>query len=145
MIAVIQRVRRSSVTVNGEKVASISRGVNVLVGVCKGDTPDKAKALAKRIANLRIFEDERGKMNLSLRDVGGEVLVVSQFTLCADLTKGRRPSFTNAEKPELAKKVIAELVNALEDEGLDVHTGVFGAHMIVEIVNDGPATFILSE
>jgi len=145
MIVLLQRVKRSSVTVNGKRISSISRGLNLLVGICKGDTEDKARALAKKVANLRVFEDDSGKMNLSVKDVEGEVLVVSQFTLCADLSKGRRPSFGNAESPEIARELIKVFVNSLEEEGLDVYTGEFGAYMIVEIVNDGPATFILKE
>ena len=145
MRVLVQRVKRSSVTVNGQRISSISKGLNLLVGICKGDTEDKARNLAKKVANLRIFEDEKGKMNLSVKDVGGEVLVISQFTLCADLTKGRRPSFTNAEAPERARELIKTFINALESEGLDVYTGEFGAYMVVEIINDGPATFILEE
>ncbi len=144
MIAVVQRVKRSSVEVDNKKIASISKGLNILIGVCKGDDHEKARSLAKKIANLRIFEDDQGKMNLSVKDIGGEVLVVSQFTLCADTSKGRRPSFGRAEDPKIARDIIATFVNALEGEGLDVHVGEFGAYMIVEIINDGPATFILT-
>ncbi len=144
MVAVVQRVKRSSVTVNGNRIASIGRGYNVLLGVCKGDSEEDARKLADKLVKLRVFEDDSGKMNLSIKDVGGEILVVSQFTLCADLSKGRRPSFTRAEDPQIAKKLIAEFVNRLSEHGIDVHVGEFGAYMLVEIVNDGPATFILT-
>jgi D-tyrosyl-tRNA(Tyr) deacylase len=143
MRAVVQRVKRASVTVEGQVVAAIERGVVILVGVRTGDTEEAARWLAQKIAGLRVFEDTEGKFNLALKDVGGAALVVSQFTLYADARKGRRPSFTDAAPPEVAESLIARFVAFLRAEGIPVQTGVFGAKMLVEIHNDGPVTILL--
>lgn len=140
MRAVIQRVSKASVSVDDEIVGQIERGVVVLVGVTHGDTQEQAEWLARKIAGLRIFEDSEGKMNAGLLDVDGAALVVSQFTLYADARKGRRPSFTDAAPPEIAEPLVAHFVQALWDQGVPVETGVFQAHMLVEIHNDGPVT-----
>ncbi len=143
MRAVVQRVVRSSVSVDGRVVGQIGRGLNVLIGVRQGDTEEQARWLAHKIAGLRIFEDEQGKMNLSVRDVGGEALVISQFTLYGDARKGFRPSFVDAAPPEIASPLIDRFVEFLREEGVPVQTGVFQAMMLVEILNDGPVTIIL--
>jgi D-tyrosyl-tRNA(Tyr) deacylase len=143
MRAVVQRVSKASVSVEGNIVGSISRGLVVLLGVTHDDTEEEARFLANKIANLRIFADEQGKFNLSALEVGGEALVVSQFTLYGDARKGRRPSFTKAAPPEVAEPLVNKLVTFLEEEGLQVETGIFGAMMMVEIHNDGPVTIIL--
>ena len=134
---------RAAVSVDGEVVGRISRGLVVLVGVGVGDGEADAAYLAERTAHLRIFNDASGKFNLSLRDVGGEALVVSQFTLLADTRKGRRPSFTNAAPPEAASALIDRYADLLRDLGVSVATGRFQAHMVVELENDGPVTIIL--
>jgi D-tyrosyl-tRNA(Tyr) deacylase len=139
----VQRVRKGAVHVGGETVARIGPGVVLLVGVTHTDTPAEAEWLAKKVAHLRIFEDEAGKMNRSLKDVGGEALVVSQFTLYADPYEGRRPSFIHAAPPEHARPLIERFADALRAEGIPVQMGVFGAHMLVEIHNDGPVTIWL--
>jgi len=143
MKALIQRVIKSSVTVDGEVVGSIGRGLVVLAGVGAGDTEKDVDYLAEKVANLRIFSDAEGKFNLSALDIDGEVLVVSQFTLLADTKKGRRPSFSDAAPPEHADRLINLLVERLRDLGLKVATGRFQAHMLVEIHNDGPVTIML--
>ncbi len=143
MRAVIQRVLRASVRVSGREVARIGKGFLVLVGVEKGDGPEDLAWIVGKIAGLRLFEDESGRMNLSLSEVGGEVLLVSNFTLCGDCRKGRRPSFDPAERPEEARRLCEGLAQALKEKGLPVKTGVFGAYMEVELVNDGPVTVIL--
>jgi D-aminoacyl-tRNA deacylase len=143
MRVVLQRVLRASVTVSGERVASIGHGYLLLVGVGRGDPPDEPRRLAEKIVNLRLFADEEGKTNLPLAGVDGEVLVVSQFTLYADLSKGRRPSWTAAEDPEVAAERVEALAEALEELGARVHRGVFGAEMDVELLNDGPFTLVL--
>jgi len=143
MKAVIQRVRRAGVTVEGEGVGRIDRGLLVLVGVASGDTDATARALAGKIARLRIFGDEAGKMNRSVRDVGGGVLAVSQFTLLADTRKGNRPSFARAAPPEEAERLYEVFCAALAMEGLAVEKGVFGAMMDVALVNDGPVTIVM--
>ncbi|MGC8825778.1 MAG: D-aminoacyl-tRNA deacylase [Anaerolineae bacterium] len=143
MRAVVQRVARSSVSVDGKVVGQIGKGLNVLIGVRQGDTEEQARWLAHKIAGLRIFEDEQGKMNLSVRDVGGEALVISQFTLYGDARKGFRPSFVDAAPPEIASRLIDRFVEFLREEGVPVQTGVFQAMMLVEIYNDGPVTIIL--
>jgi D-aminoacyl-tRNA deacylase len=140
MKAVIQRVRQGSVTVNGRRIAEIGRGLVILVGVAPGDGEDNARALARKIALLRIFEDEQGKMNRSLLDMGGEALVVSQFTLFADTRKGNRPAFTDAALPALAKPLCERFAALLREQGVPAQEGEFGAHMLVEILNDGPVT-----
>ena len=144
MRVVLQRVRRARVSVDGDVVGSIDRGLVLLVGVGRGDAADDAERLADKIAGLRVFEDDDGKTNLGLDDVGGEVLVVSQFTLYGDVRKGRRPSWTDAEDPAVAQERVEAFAVALEQRGLRVAQGVFGAHMEVELVNDGPFTLLLS-
>lgn len=143
MKALIQRVSYASVSVEGEIVAQIGRGFCVLLGVTHRDTEAEADWLAHKIAGLRLFEDEAGKMNLALADVGGAVLVVSQFTLYGDARKGRRPSFTDAAPPEQAEPLVAYVAAQLRRQGLTVATGRFGAMMQVEIHNDGPVTLLL--
>ena len=130
-------------TVNGETVGRIGRGLVVLLGVANGDSEEDARYLADKTANLRIFSDEQGKFNLSALDVGGEALVVSQFTLLADTRKGRRPSFTDAAPPEQAAALVNRFIEFLKATGLKVETGRFQAHMQVEIHNDGPVTIML--
>jgi D-tyrosyl-tRNA(Tyr) deacylase len=139
MRAVIQRVSRASSTPGG----SIGPGLCVLVGIGEGDDEAAALRLADKVARLRIFENEEGKFDRSLLDTGGEVLVVSQFTLLADTAKGNRPSFSGAARPEVAEPLYASFAQALRDLGLNVETGVFGARMSVELVNDGPVTIVL--
>jgi D-tyrosyl-tRNA(Tyr) deacylase len=143
MRAVLQRVRRGKVIVDGRPVAEIGPGLVILLGVGHADSEDVAGALAEKIATLRIFEDAQGKMNLSVRDVGGAAIVVSQFTLYADTRKGRRPSFTDAALPELARPLVDRFAALLAGHGVPTQTGVFGAHMLVEIENDGPVTIQL--
>jgi D-aminoacyl-tRNA deacylase len=141
--AVVQRVSEARVTVDGEQVAEIARGLVVLLGVARGDTEAEAERLAGKVARLRIFEDEAGKFDRSLLDVGGEALVVSQFTLIADTRKGNRPSFTDAAEPEQAEALYDQFCEALRALGVEVDTGVFGARMEVALVNDGPVTITL--
>lgn len=143
MKAVIQRVTRASVEVAGEVVGAIDAGLLVLLGVAGGDSDDDIASLARKIPGLRIFDDPQGRMNLSLIDTGGAVLVVSQFTLCADTTKGRRPAYTSAMRPEMAAPMVDIFVEALAAQNLTVARGVFGAHMSVSLVNDGPVTIVL--
>jgi D-tyrosyl-tRNA(Tyr) deacylase len=143
MRAVVQRVREASVTVDGEVVASCGRGLAILLGVAVEDDPGAADRLAGKIARLRIFENEEGRFDLSLLDVGGEALAVSQFTLIADTGKGNRPSFTGAARPEVAEPLYERFCEALEREGVRVARGVFGARMAVSLVNDGPVTIVL--
>lgn len=143
MRVVVQRVSHAAVHVDGQTVGTIGRGVVVLIGVTHGDTPAHAEWLAAKVAGLRIFEDAEGKMNAGLLDVGGEALVVSQFTLYADARKGRRPSFTAAAPPEVAEPLVHSFIQALRSQGVHVESGVFGAHMLVEIHNDGPVTILL--
>ena len=143
MRAVVQRVQRARVVVEGEEVGSIGRGLCVLVGVANDDAETNAVRLAGRVARLRVFENEAGKFDRSLVDVGGAALVVSQFTLIAETAKGNRPSFTQAAPPERAEPVYETFCDALRTHGIDVATGVFGARMAVEIDNDGPVTIVL--
>ncbi len=143
MKALLQRVSQSSVTVDGELISSTRSGLLILLGIEKEDTAEKAVALAKKIAHLRIFDDEQGKMNLSVMDVGGEVLVISQFTLMANTKKGNRPSFIDAAPPAIAKPLIREFREGMQSYGLEVSEGVFGAHMMVSLINDGPVTIWL--
>ena len=143
MRAVIQRVRRAAVVVAGETVGAIDAGWLVLLGVAPADTPAEAAWLADKVANLRAFEDDAGKMNRSVLDVQGGVLVVSQFTLYGDTRKGRRPSFTGAAPPAVAEPLYERFAAELRAVGLPVATGRFGADMQVELVNDGPVTFVL--
>ena len=141
MKAVIQRVKYSNVKIDGEIVGKCENGFMILLGVWQGDTKADADKLVKKIPNLRIFEDENGKMNLSCLDIDGEILVISQFTLCADCSHGRRPSFTNSAPPDDANSLYEYFVSELKNSG--VKTGRFGADMQVELVNDGPVTIIL--
>ncbi len=143
MKAVLQRVSRAAVTVEDEPVASIGHGLLVLVGVAQGDTESDARKLARKTAELRIFADAQSKFNLSLLDVRGEALVVSQFTLLADCRKGRRPSFTDAAPPDVAAPLVEVFAQALREMGVPTSTGRFGAMMQVELVNDGPVTIVL--
>ncbi len=141
--AVLQRVRRAAVVVDGEMVGQIERGLLVLLGIAPQDTTAEVRWLAEKTAGLRIFNDDAGKMNLSVADVGGAVLVVSQFTLYGDCRKGRRPSFIDAAPPSVAEPLYEAFVHTLRSLGLPVRTGRFGASMQVELVNDGPVTLIL--
>jgi len=143
MRAVIQRVTHASVTVEGRVAGAIQQGLAILIGVRVGDTEAEAQWLASKIATLRIFDDEAGKLNRSVLDAGGSALVVSQFTLYADARKGRRPSYTDAAPPEVAEPLIRCFTELLEAEGVPAQTGVFRAHMRVEIHNDGPVTILL--
>lgn len=143
MRIVIQRVRQGRVSVNGEIIAEIGQGMVILVGVGPADGEEQARYLAEKIANLRIFEDEHGKINRSLLEVNGSAIVVSQFTLYADTRKGRRPSFTDAAPPELASPLVERFAEMLREQGVETQTGQFGAHMLVEISNDGPVTIWL--
>jgi D-tyrosyl-tRNA(Tyr) deacylase len=141
---VLQRVKDASVTVGGERISEIGAGLLLLVGVAQGDGEAEADWLAEKVAGLRIFNDESGKMNLSLKDVGGEVLAVSQFTLLADTRKGKRPSFISAAPPEEAERLFDYFCERLRDAGVGpVRTGSFGAMMDVALVNDGPVTIVL--
>lgn len=144
MKAVYQRVTEASVTVEGERIANIGNGVLLLVGVCDGDTQQEAQVLAKKVAELRVFCDENDKMNLSVLDIGGSVLAVSQFTLCASTARGRRPDFFGAAKPDIAKPLFDYFVDCLRQNSVtDVQTGEFGADMQVRLLNDGPVTILL--
>ncbi|HEX7079110.1 MAG TPA: D-aminoacyl-tRNA deacylase [Candidatus Eisenbacteria bacterium] len=143
MRALLQRVARASVRVDGSEIARIGPGLLILLGAAAGDPQDAPDRLADRCAGLRIFEDEAGRMNRSVRDVAGEALVVSQFTLVADVSRGRRPGFDPAAKPEAAEAAVERFCAALEGLGVPVGRGRFGATMDVELVNHGPATFLL--
>lgn len=143
MRAVVQRVSSGRVTVTGRPVASIGRGAVILLGIAPLDSEAQARLLVEKIANLRIFEDKLGKMNLSLLDIGGQAIVVSQFTLYADTRKGRRPSFTDAALPEHARPLVERFSSLLQQQGVPTQSGEFGAHMLVEIANDGPVTIWL--
>jgi len=143
MKIVLQRVSRASVAVKGEVIASISKGLLILFGAEKNDDDDKVQFLAEKTINLRVFPDEKGKMNLSCLDIGGEILVVSQFTLAGDCTKGRRPGFDNAAAPESAESLYKNFIQQVLGSGLKVAVGEFGADMQVELINDGPVTFTL--
>lgn len=141
--AILQRVSTAKVDIDGATVAQIDKGLMLLLGVVEGDGVDEADFLAEKSVGLRIFEDENGKMNRSLSDVEGALLVVSNFTLCADARHGRRPSFTNSAKPETANALYERFIAAAKDLGVPVQSGRFGADMLVSIVNDGPVTIIL--
>ena len=145
MRAVVQRVKHASVSIDNEVVGAIGPGLVVLLGVKNADSQAEAKWLAHKVANLRIFADEQGKMNLSALDVGGAALVASQFTLYGNVHKGFRPSFTDAAPPEVAEPLVDFFVQCLREEGLHVETGVFQAMMLVEIHNDGPVTIVLEK
>lgn len=144
MKAVFQRVTEASVTIDGKRISAIGDGVLLLVGVCDGDTKEEASLLAKKVAELRVFCDDNDKMNLSVLDIGGSVLAVSQFTLCANTARGRRPDFMAAAKPDVALPLFNEFVSCLRQNGVqDVQTGEFGADMQVHLLNDGPVTILL--
>lgn len=143
MKAVIQRVRRSSVAIDGTVVGEIGPGLTLLLGVTETDTEKQCDYLAEKTVNLRIFEDDAGKMNRSLLDIGGELLIISQFTLCADCRKGRRPSFTAAARPEQAIPLYERFISQVQALGIQTASGQFGADMLVSIENDGPVTILL--
>ena len=143
MRIVLQRVSQARVSVGDQAIAQIGPGLVLLVGVAPDDQPEQARYLAEKIAHLRIFEDQEGKMNRSLLDVGGEAIVVSQFTLYGNTRKGRRPSFTGAAQPEIARPLVDQFADYLSRLGVTTQSGEFGAHMLVEIANDGPVTIIL--
>jgi D-tyrosyl-tRNA(Tyr) deacylase len=145
MRALLQRVSKASVKIHGQTISEIGKGLLVLLGVGHKDGEEQVAFLAEKVANLRIFEDEQGKTNLSIQDVRGEVIVVSQFTLYADSRKGRRPSFTDAALPEVAEPLVNQFVELLRRHGIPTQTGQFGAHMLVEIHNDGPVTIWLEK
>lgn len=145
MRVLLQRVSKASVTVEGKVISRIGKGLVLLLGIGHGDAQEQVAFLAKKVANLRVFEDEHGKTNLSLLDVKGEAIVVSQFTLYADTRKGRRPSFTDAALPEVAEPLVNRFAELLRAHGVPTQTGQFGAHMEVEIHNDGPVTIWLEK
>lgn len=143
MRALIQRVQKGSVTVDDKIIGQIGLGLVILLGVKDGDTEAVAAYLANKIVNLRIFQDEDGKFNRSALDVGAELLAISQFTLYADTKRGRRPGFSDAARPDISTPLYEKFVDLLKESGLKIETGKFGAHMIVEIINDGPVTILL--
>lgn len=143
MRAVVQRVHRASVTVNGKVVGQVDRGLLVYLGVGKNDTEKDVDWMCEKIANLRIFEDENGKMNLSLLQIGGELLVISQFTLYGDCRRGRRPSFDEAAPPKMGEELYEMFIEKMRQQVKKVEKGIFGAHMEVESINDGPVTILL--
>ncbi len=143
MKAVLQRVSEARVTAGGEVLGEIGRGLVILLGVARGDKEEDARVLATKTARLRIFSDDQGKFNLSLLDTGGQALVISQFTLLSNARRGRRPSFDEAASPDLAEDLVRRFSQLLEDEGVPVENGRFGAHMLVTIQNDGPVTILL--
>ena len=145
MRVLLQRVSKASVSVDGQTISSMGKGLLILLGVGHGDGEEQAKFLAEKIANLRVFEDEQGKTNLSILDVKGEAIVVSQFTLYADTRKGRRPSFIDAALPDVAEPLVTRFAGLLRGQGVPTQTGKFGAHMEVEIHNDGPVTIWLEK
>lgn len=143
MKTVIQRVKNAALYVNGEKISEIGNGLAVYFGVEKGDSEKEADYAVRKISNMRIFSDENGKMNLSVKDVSGEILLISQFTLLANTTHGNRPDFLNAEQPDKANELYLYAKDKFSAEGIPVKTGVFGADMVINQVNDGPVTIIL--
>ena len=145
MRAVVQRVTRADVTISGEEKAQIGKGLLILLGVMDGDNKNDVDYIVKKSVGLRVFEDENGKTNLSLKDVGGSLLLISQFTLYANCRKGNRPSFVEAGNPVLAEELYAYMIAKCREEVSDVQTGSFGAHMVVSLVNDGPFTIVLDE
>lgn len=145
MKLLIQRVKKASVNVNNDTVGKIEQGLLIFVGVCKEDTKEQADFLARKAANLRIFEDENGKMNLSVKDIKGEALVISQFTLVGDCTRGNRPGFDKAAHPDIAKPMYEYFSEQLRNENIKVENGIFQADMQVSLINDGPVTFILEK
>ena len=145
MRTVLQRVKEASVTVSGEVIASVGRGFVLLVGVAKGDTSQTAEAMARKISSLRVFEDSAGKMNLDIKEIGGQILSAPQFTLLGNTEKGNRPGFDDASPPEEAEAIWEAFNKYLESGGVKVSRGEFGSHMEVNIVNDGPVTFVLGK
>ena len=145
MKAVIQRVKKASVEIEGKIYSKINRGLLILFCAEKNDVKENIDFIANKILNLRIFEDENHKMNLSVKDITGEILIVSQFTLASDLKKGLRPSFDNAMEPKQAKEFYEDMILKLKESKLNVQTGVFGADMQVKLINDGPVTFVLNK
>ena len=143
MIAVVQRVSEANVKVNDSVIGKIDHGLVILLGIKKGDIEKDVESLAQKISTLRIFNDDNDKMNLSITDIGGSALVISQFTLCADTRKGRRPSFVDAEAPDLGNKLYERFKTSLTKYGVSVQSGEFGAMMDVDLINNGPVTFIL--
>lgn len=143
MIGLLQRVKNASVTVNDQVIGAVGKGLLVLVCAEKGDSEEQCEKLAKKVLAYRIFEDENGKMNKSVSDIGGEILIVSQFTLAADTAKGLRPSFTPAADPETGKRLYEHFIEKLRESGLKTQTGQFGANMQVALINDGPVTIWL--
>lgn len=143
MKVLIQRVKKASVTINGELYSSIGKGILALVGIEKGDSIEQVKKLAQKVVSLRIFPDENDKMNRSIKDVGGEMLIVSQFTLCGDCKKGTRPSFDRSAPPEIANELYEAFIQEVNDFDIKTDTGKFAAMMDVELINDGPVTFML--
>lgn len=144
MIAVLQRVQEASVRIDRETVSEIGRGILVFLGIQKEDTERDVEYLVNKISNLRIFEDEQGKMNLSVKDIKGEIMVVSEFTLAGDCKKGLRPSFDRAMKPQEAQKLYKAFVEMIKQEGIPVKEGIFKSFMYVSLINEGPVTFILT-
>ena len=143
MRIVLQRVSKASVSVDGKEISAIGRGLLLFIGIGKGSSAVQAEQLAKKISQLRIFSDNKGKMNLSVRDISGEILLISQFTLYASTKKGNRPSFTESEEPVKAKQKYLEFAELLERHGVTVKKGIFGANMAVTLENDGPVTLVL--
>lgn len=143
MRAVVQRVTESSVTVDGQITGATDEGLVVLIGVEEGDTDKDVRYIADKVLGLRIFEDENEKMNLSVKDVGGSILAISQFTLLGDVRKGKRPSFITAEDPEIANRLYQQVCENIRNQGIKVETGIFQAHMLVKINNNGPVTILL--
>ena len=145
MKVVVQRVKQASVTVEGKEISKIEKGFLVLVGITHTDTQKEADYIAKKVTNLRVFEDENGKMNLSLKDVGGKLLIVSQFTLYGNCEQGNRPSFTEAAKPDIANELYEYFCKKCEENGIEVQKGLFGADMKVSLINDGPVTLVIEK
>ena len=145
MKLVIQRVKEANVKVEGNIVGKIDKGFLILVGITHSDTTENADYLVKKVSNLRVFEDENGKMNLSIKDIDGKFLIVSQFTLYADCSGGNRPSFTNAARPEMANELYEYFCDKCVENGIEIQKGIFGANMKVGLVNDGPVTIVLEK
>lgn len=143
MKVLMQRVKRASVTIDNKLYSKIDKGILALVGIEKGDTIEQVQKMAKKLSGLRIFPDENDKMNRSMLDIHGEMLIVSQFTLCGDCKKGTRPSFDKSAAPDIANKLYEDFVKEIQNYGIKTETGVFGAMMDVELINDGPVTFML--